>query len=81
MNLFKVYFSEGKAHSPAMMEIKNFHVDRICTKTGELKWLIVFAENKEQAIELAEKGYESIGISRYKSKNCGLKVNLGDSVA
>ena len=80
MNLFKVYFSEGKAHSPDVMEIKNFHVDRICTKAGELKWLIVFAENKEQAIELAEIGYESIGISRYKSKNSNLKVHLRDSV-
>lgn len=81
MNLFKVYFSEGKAHSPDVMEIKNFHIDRICTKSGELKWLIVFAENKEQAIELAEKSYESIGISRYKSMNRGCKVHLRNSVA
>ncbi|RAJ35629.1 hypothetical protein [Pedobacter cryoconitis] len=80
MNLFKVYFSEGKAHSPEPMEIRNFHVDRICTKKGELKWLIVFAENIEEAILMAEKGYESVGISRYKSKN-DLKVHLRDSVA
>ncbi|AMP97655.1 hypothetical protein AY601_0708 [Pedobacter cryoconitis] len=75
MNLFKVYFSEGKAHSPELMEIKNFHVDRICTKTGELKWLIVIAESKEKAIMQAEKGYEAIDTSRYKSTRGYLKVH------
>lgn len=77
MNLFKVYFSEGKAHSPHIMDVKNFHADRICTKGGELKCLIVCAENKEQAIELAEIGYQSIGISRYKSNHSILKSHLG----
>lgn len=76
MKLFKVYFSEGKAHSPHTIEIKNFHVDRIC-KGGELKWLIVCAENEEQAIELAEIGYQSIGIYRYKFNSSSMKVHLG----
>lgn len=81
MNLFKVYFSEGKAHSPELMEIKNFHVDRICTKAGELKWLIVMAETEEMAIRQAEKSYEAIGIARYKSTHGYLKAHWRDSVS
>lgn len=81
MKFFKVYFLLGKAHSPEHIHISNFSVERNCTDTGELKWLIVFAENEDNAIELAAKGYEAASVFRFKYSHDFLKAHLGDFVA
>lgn len=60
MNLFKVYFSNGKAHSPQLLLISEFQMERNCNSLGELKWLIVCAEDQEKAIELATKNYQNL---------------------
>ncbi|MBB5638750.1 putative Fe-S cluster-containing radical SAM superfamily protein [Pedobacter cryoconitis] len=81
MKFFKVYFLLGKAHSPEHIHLSNFNVERNCTAMGELKWLIVFAENENMAIELAVKGYETAGISRFKFSQDFLRTYLRDFVA
>jgi hypothetical protein len=81
MKFFKVYFLLGKAHSPEQIHIRSFNVERNCTETGELKWLILVAEDEDMAIELAEKGYETASISRFKFSHDFLRNHLRDFVA
>lgn len=71
----------GKAHSPEHILTSNFNAERNCTDTGELKWLIVLAENEDMAIELAGKGYEAVGVSRFKFSHDFLRAHLRDFVA
>jgi hypothetical protein len=81
MKFFKVYFLFGKAHSPEHIQISNFNAERNCTNTGELKWLIVFAEDEDKAIGLAERGYEAVGVSRFKFSHDFLRIHLRNFVA
>ncbi|MGY0037189.1 hypothetical protein [Pedobacter sp. NJ-S-72] len=79
MKFFKVYFLFGKAHSSEQIHISNFSAaERNCTDTGELKWLIVFAENEDMAIELAAKGYEAASVARFKCSQDFLRDHLRD---
>ena len=81
MKFFKVYFLLGKAYAPEQINIRNFSAERNCTDTGDLKWLIVFAEDENMAIKLAEKGYEAASLSRFKCSQDFLRDHLRDFVA
>ncbi|MBB6502177.1 hypothetical protein [Pedobacter cryoconitis] len=81
MKLFKVHFSKGKAHSPQQILVSQFRMERNCNELGELKWLIVFAEDQETAIELATKNYQNLSLTLVKYSRDSYKAYLQDFVA
>lgn len=57
MKLFKIYFSNGEAQDSEQITVNHFMRDRKSSENGQLKWLLILANDGSEAMAFAERAY------------------------